>query len=103
MQYQVENTIDTIAEAEEADENEETHQRATSDDALQRMNANKIPQTFYYGLGTNGPLLSEKEKASMNNRRKTSFEEDDVPAPKKNPNRESRFLKQLEKTSKNEG
>jgi hypothetical protein len=54
-------------------------------------------------LGTNGPLLSEKEKASMNNRRKTSFEEDDAPAPKKNPNRESRFLKQLEKTSKNEG
>jgi hypothetical protein len=47
LQYQVDNTIDAIAEAEEEDENEETHQRATSDDALQRMNANKSPQTFY--------------------------------------------------------
>jgi hypothetical protein len=103
LQYQVDTTIDAIAEAEEEEENEETHQRATSDDALQRMNATKGPQTFYSGLSAGGPLLSEKEKASMKNKRKTSFDEEDTPAPKKNPNRESRFLKQLEKTSKDVG
>jgi hypothetical protein len=47
LQYQVDTTIDAIAEAEEEEENEEAHQRATSDDALQRMNATKGPQTFY--------------------------------------------------------